>query len=462
MIEPKQRGRGPSGPAPKAPRAGNTQTFAARRRTYPLSLLPRARRRQIRSGRPEGPACGAEKLEGEAPELAGVEADDEAMTLTVALAEPYANFPFIAGFQLFMPMPSAIEDLEDQSEWQNGLMIGNGPFMLEQPRNDQEIVMVPNPEWDGTKYAEELGKPADPFLDRITLRVAGDLDVAYNALEAGEADITQFPPGRYQEAQDTYQTTIDTPFLGAYYFQFDLRDSRIGGPENKLLRQAISQAIDREEINGAVYEGSRTTATGITPPGIPGFEEGLCDYCSYDPEAAEQAYEDWQAEGNDPITEPLPIQFNTGSGHEDVVAIFIDNLDAIGIPAEPEGIDTETYFGQLAEGACVICRSGWLADYPTYDNFMYDLFSTDALGGNNFGYSNEQFDELMAQAKAETDIEAAGELYRQAEEILLDEDIGVIPINWYNGRQVFNGDKIASLLERPDGYVAWESVALRG
>ena len=144
------------------------------------------------------------------------------------------------------------------------------------------------------------------------------------------------------------------------------------------------------------------------------------------------------------------------------MAIFIDNLDAIGIPAEPEGIDTETYFGQLAEGACVICRSGWLADYPTYDNFMYDLFSTDALGGNNFGYSNEQFDELMAQAKAETDIEAAVELYRQAEEILLDEDIGVIPINWYNGRQVFNGDKIASLLERPDGYVAWESVALRG
>ena len=34
----------------------------------------------------------------------------------------------------------------------------------------------------------------------------------------------------------------------------------------------------------------------------------------------------------------------------------------------------ETYFTELADGACVFCRAGWIADYPTYDNFMYDLF----------------------------------------------------------------------------------------
>jgi ABC-type oligopeptide transport system substrate-binding subunit len=404
---------------------------------------------------------GAEKLAGEADTLAGVEADDEAMTLTVTLSEPYSTFPFVAGFQTFMPMPSAVDDLADQAEWENGEMVGNGPFMLESPRSDTEVVMVPNPEWDGTMYDEELGLPEQPYLDKVTFRVSGDLDVAYNSFEAGEADITGFPAGRYQEAQDNYATTIETPFLGAYYFQVNDRDPRIGGEENLLLRQAISQAIDRDEINEAVYEGSRTTATGITPPGIPGFEEGLCEYCTYDPDAAEAAYQEWLDAGNE-LTEPLPIQLNAGFGHEPVVQIIIDNLDAIGIPAEAEPFDSETYFGQLAEGACVICRSGWLADYPTYDNFMYDLFSTDSLDGNNYGYSNTEFDDLIAQAKAETDDDARGDLYRQAEQILLNEDVGTIPINWYNGTLVYNGDKIANLVEEPTGHVQWETVQLSG
>jgi oligopeptide transport system substrate-binding protein len=404
---------------------------------------------------------GAEKLAGDADTLAGVEADDEAMTLTVTLAEPYSTFPYVVGFQIFMPMPSAVDELDDQADWENGEMIGNGPFMLESPRTDTEVVMVPNPEWDGTQYDEGFGLPEQPYLDKVTFRVSGDLDVAYNSFEAGEADITGFPAGRYQEAQDNYATTIETPFLGAYYFQINDRDPRIGGEENLLLRQAISQAIDRDEINEAVYEGSRTTATGITPEGIPGFEEGLCEFCSYDPEAAEAAYQEWLDAGNE-LTEPLPIQLNAGFGHEPVVQIIVDNLDAIGIPAEAEPFDSETYFGQLAEGACVICRSGWLADYPTYDNFMYDLFSTDSLDGNNYGYSNPEFDELIAEAKAETDDDARGELYRQAEQILLNEDIGTIPVNWYNGTLVYNGDKIANIVEEPTGHVQWETVQLSG
>jgi ABC-type oligopeptide transport system substrate-binding subunit len=393
--------------------------------------------------------------------MPGIDADDEAMTLTVTLAEPYSNFAAVAGFQTFMPMPSAVEDLDDQSDWENGMMIGNGPFMLEAPRNDQEIVLVPNPEWDGTLYDEALGLPEQPFLDRITFRISSDIETAYNSFEAGEADITGFAPGRYQEAQDNYETTIDTPFLGAYYFQFNLRDPRVGGDENKLLRQAISQAIDREEINQAVYEGSRTTATGITPPGIPGFEEGLCDYCAHDPEAAQEAYEEWQAAGNS-LDEPLPVQFNADAGHEPVVQIIIDNLDQIGIPATAEPIPSETYFGQLADGACVLCRAGWLADYPTYDNFMFDLFHSSALEGNNYGFDSEEFDGLVAEAKQTVDPEAQGELNRQAEQVLLNDQIGAIPINWYNGRIVYNGERIANLVEDPTGYINWATVSLTG
>jgi oligopeptide transport system substrate-binding protein len=404
---------------------------------------------------------GQEKLDGAADEISGVVADDDNMTLTLTLSAPYANFDAVIGFKLFAPMPEAVEDLADQNEWENGLMIGNGPFMLDAPRNDQEIVVVPNPQWDGTKYDEEFGLPEQPFLDRITYRISADEDTAYNAFEAGEGQVTQFSSGRYQEAIDNYATTIDEPVLGVYYFQINDRDPRIGGPDNKLLRQAISQAIDREEINQAVYEGSRTTATGITPEGIPGFQADLCEFCAYDVDAAQAAYEEWQAAGNS-LTEPLPIQFNADAGHEPVVQIMIDNLDQIGIPATAEPIPTETYFGQMADGGCVICRSGWIADYPTYDNFMFDLFDTTALDGNNYGYSNEEFDGLLAEAKETTDADEAADLFHQAEQMLLNDDIGTIPINWYRGEYVYNPDEVANLVQNPDLHIEWETVSLTG
>ncbi len=248
-------------------------------------------------------------------------------------------------------------------------MVGNGAYMMEAPRTDEEIVIVKNPDWKG----DLDGETWDDRLDRIVFRVFSDPDTAYNAFEAGECDTANIPPARALEARDNWGTTLDLEVLGSYHWFFNQRDERIGGEENKLLRQAISQAIDREFMNEAVYNGTRTVSTGITPPGIPGFQADMCDYCSYDPEAAQAAFDEWTAAGNS-IDEPLPIQFNAGAGHEDVAAIIVDNLAAIGIDSVATPMPTEDYFSQLAEGACVICRAGWFADYPTYDNFMYDLF----------------------------------------------------------------------------------------
>jgi oligopeptide transport system substrate-binding protein len=400
---------------------------------------------------------GAEKLDGTADTLAGVEADDESMTLTVTLAAPYSNFDAVAGFQLFMPVPEAAgTDPASAAEWENGEMFGNGPFKLEAPRTDSEIVLVPNTEWDGTQYDEALDLPEQPYLERVTFRVSSDPDTSYNSFEAGEGQNGQIPPGRVNEATSAYANTLDVAILGSYHFDVNLRDPVLGGEENKLLRKAISQAIDREEINEAVYENSRTVSNGVTPPGIPGFGENLCDDCLYDPEAAQANLEEWQAAGNE-LTEPIRIQYNLGAGHENVVAIMIDNLAAIGIEAVEEGIDTETYFTQLADGACTICRAGWFADYPTYDNFMYDLFSTDSLGGNNYGYSNPEFDELVDEAKQTTDPEEQASLFQEAESILLD-DVGVIPIVWYRGDYVFNEDEVGGFTQTNFGLINYEKV----
>ena len=116
----------------------------------------------------------------------------------------------------------------------------------------------------------------------------------------------------------------------------------------------------------------------------------------------------------------------------------------IGIEAVEEGIDTETYFTQMADGACTICRAGWFADYPTYDNFMYDLFHSDSLGGNNYGVRERRVRRAGRRGQGRRSIpKSRPSLFHQAETILLDE-VGVIPIVWYRGDYVFNEDKIGN------------------
>jgi oligopeptide transport system substrate-binding protein len=399
---------------------------------------------------------GAEKLDGTADTIAGVEADDESLTLTVTLAEPYSNFDAVAGFQLFFPMPDEATEADPATygDYENGIMIGNGPYMMEAPRNDQEIILVKNESWTG----DVNGETWPDRLDRIEFLTQTDPDTSFNAMLAGETFNANIPPGRVTEAEQ-HGNTLDVQILGSYHFLFNERDERVGGDENRLLRQAISQAIDRDEINEAVYEGTRTTSTGITPPGIPGFTENICEYCAYDPEAAQAAFDEWVAEGNS-LDGPLPIQFNTGAGHEDVVQIMIDNLAAIGIEAVAEGIDSETYFSQLADGACVICRAGWYADYPTYDNFMFDLFHSSSLDGNNFGFIDEEFDALVEEAKRTVDRDEQARLFQDAERRLLNEEIMAIPINWYRGDYVYDETKVANFPQTNFGLIMWEQIQL--
>ena len=273
--------------------------------------------------------------------------------LNSTLDAPYSNFDAVAGFQLFFPVPEAADAARDG--YQDELMVGNGPYTMESPRSDEEIVLVRNDSWAGDFNGETWpGRP-----ERIVLRVFADVDTSYNALEAGEVDNATIPPARSEEARSNWGTTLDTALLASYPLPVQ--------PARSAYRRLGEPAAAPGDLDGRRPRRDQ------------------CEYCAYDPEAAQAAYDDWVAAGNEPET--IPIQINADAGHEPVVAIIIDNLAAIGIEAEADPRINETYFSELGQGACVFCRIGWTADYPTYDNFMYDQYHSDSLDGNNYGYS---------------------------------------------------------------------------
>ena len=403
---------------------------------------------------------GGEALQaGEADTLSGVTADDEAGILTIDLAAPNAEFASILVHPFFSPAePADLEKIGNTTGWGDlGLTVGAGPFMLEKA-DEIEVVLVPNPEWDGNVYGDTEVK-----LESIVFKMTDSVETAFQTFEAGEGDSAPIPSGKYQDAMAAYpKNSVDNPLMGVYYFDFGADDPQVGGEENLKLRQAIALAIDRQELNDKVYEGTRDDATGIVPPGIPGYKADICDYCEYDPERAKELFAEWEADGGE-LTSPIRIDFNEGGSHGDVAAIIQANLkDNLGIETELAGV-AEDYFKVVAEpGGCQLCRAGWYADYPTYGNFMVDLFSAASIGGNNFGrFDNPEFEDLIAKAQAETDDAARAELYNQAEAILLNEQTHAVALNFYNGQYVFR-DRVHNYDYGPLGFVIWERMAVEG
>ena len=365
--------------------------------------------------------------------LDAIVADDTAMTLTVTLEKPNADFAAIVSHTFFAPLPEKLVKAH-MDDWGKTAMVGNGPFTMSAPANDQQVVLVRNDKWAGNVMGDKKA-----FLDKIIFKVEKDLAGSYTDFESGGVMSSTIPSGKYAAAQKNHKNTVKSGTLGVYYYDFGFKNNPMLDDEtrdNSKLRQAMSMAIDREQINQKVYEGTRTMPTGIVMPGVPGFKKDLCKYCAFDLSAAKAKFKEW-TDGGGKLTGPIQIDFNTGAGHEDVVAIVQQNLTALGIQSKLNPI-SEKYFSTLAKGGCHFCRTGWYADYPTYGNFTFDLFSTDALGGNNEGsFSDPTFDGYLKTAQSEVDATKRAADYNKAEDYLLNVKTAAVPFNWYSGDQVY-------------------------
>jgi ABC-type transport system substrate-binding protein len=403
---------------------------------------------------------GTEKLEGSADTIAGLAADDDRMTLVVQLDEANTGFDAVVGQHLFAPMPSAVDDLPDQSQWENTVMVGNGPFVMERQRTTDGIVLVRNPMWDGTIYDAGLRLPSQAFLERLTIRASADPDAAYEAFVAGDGKVAPVGFAQQREARDRFGNTFEVPFYSSFHLQLGWDDPDVGGPQNQLLREAMMQAIDRAAVNQAEFLGTALVADGITPPGVPGYAEGACSRCVYDPEQARADVAEWRGQGNE-LDRPLRVQSPAEPGSSDpAAAAIVENLTEVGLDAVEEPLGQEAYFERLAAGDCQICIVATFAPYLSYDAILSDNFHSSASPARNVGgFTDGTFDNLIEDARATMSVAERHETFRAAESRLLDDEIAVIPLSWYAHPYIY-ADDVATFPVSNLGRIVWEAVSL--
>ena len=399
------------------------------------------------------PIVGAKEMQdGKAKELAGVKVIDD-LTLEVTLEEPMAEFPYICTHDALAPVPQAALDDPDGFAV---APIGNGPFKMDGTWvSDQYINLV--------RFDDYYGEKAK--IDGIYFSIQKDPATAFREFEAGNLDFTDIPAGRIKELEGKFGTSEDGYTVstgkqvlkgeeaGVYWLTVNMQDEVL---KDLTLRQAISLAINRQNIVDTVFEGTRLPATCVFPTPIDDDPSNAWEFCKYDKEAAIKLLDEkYPADANGKRGIKLTLSYNSGGDHEDIMSCIQGDLQAVGIETEQSSMEWAAYLQAMGDGTVQIGRMGWNADFPIMDNFIYPNFLT--TSENNYSkYSNEALDKGLVEARKIVDEEKRKAKYRELN-AMIGKDLPVIPLMYYAHNHV-GSERLKSLYYNPQTKTEFDTV----
>lgn len=362
--------------------------------------------------------------------MSGLEAKDDS-TLTVKLAQPEADWSLRLGYSAFFPIPSAA--IADPKAFGEN-PVGNGPYKFEKEGawvHDQSISLVKNPDYSGPREAKNGG---------VTFKFYTDPGPAYTDLQSDNLDVTDVLPSNALKTYvaDFPDRNATKPVATNSTLNIPPYNPNFQGEAGKLRRQALSYAINREEIAKVVFNGTRTPAKAYVPPVIDGFKEGLegSEILKFD---AAKAKDLWaQAEKIQPYdnSKPLQIASNTDGGNKewiDAVANGFKNNLGIQAEIQPFAKFAEVLNLRKSQQLPGLTRSGWQGDYPSLYNFLGPVWGTNA-SSNYEKYTNPEFDKLLKEGLAAKTTDEANAKFNAAQEILF-EDLPGLPL-WDQARPI--------------------------
>lgn len=372
----------------------------------------------------------ADGLKGD-EQLSGLKVVDDT-TFTVDLNQSDSVFPIKVGYLAFAPLPESFyKDPKAFGE----KPVSNGPYKLDHWDHNKEIALVKNPDYKGNEQ---------PKNDGVTFKVYTDDSAAYRDIQGGNLDVMDSVPAAFTKTFKTDKKVQAYSEAGSVIQTFTIPSSLDhfkNDEEGQLRRQAISMAINRDQLIDKVLNGNATAATEFTSPKTPGYSDSLkgADNLKFN---ASKAKELWaKADAISKYDGQLTFSYNADGGAKPIYDAVVNQLKKnLGIDAATNPIPTFQEFrdavtNRQMKGAF---RTGWQPDYPSAENYLWQLYSTaaaDGNGSNDGDYKSLAFDDLCKQAAAASSTDDANKLYQQAEEILLN-DLPAIPLYYSNASGV--------------------------
>ncbi|MFQ5925055.1 MAG: peptide ABC transporter substrate-binding protein [Dehalococcoidia bacterium] len=371
-----------------------------------------------------------ERLRGVADEVSGISVRDE-KTLEITIDAPKAYF--LAKLTHSTALVVDEENVESGGNWMENPN-GTGPFKLGEWREGEGIILERNEHFYGG--VAKLG--------RVLFLFTGNPMMMY---ENGQIDITQVGAANIERVLDPTnplnKELVIAPVLSVWYIGFN---TAMPPFDDVKVRQGFSHAVDKDKIVEILLKDTVSPAAGILPLGMPGYNEEL-EGLSYDAARARQLIAE-SGYGDDlpPVVLSVPGSGAAVSPATEAIAwMWQENL---GGEVAIEVVEWETFLDDLREQSFQDFEVGWVADYPDPENFLDLLFHSESVE-NHTAYSNPDVDQLLEEARVESDVESRLGMYQEVEQTIV-EDAPWLPL-WFGRDYLLVKPYVKGFLPAPMG-----------
>ena len=362
----------------------------------------------------------SQMLAGEADELEGLEIVDD-YNFAFHLEQPYVVFISNLATSYGEIFPHEACEIAGEDWGKGNNLIGTGPYKLVENDDSTHVTLTAHADWHvDTPYLEGVEVSfIDDSNTKMMSYVKGDIDACDLSIDL----LAQYKDD--PAVKDTIQSYMP---LGTMFLTFNMKESAFA---DLRVRQAMSLAINRQELVDTVLNGSAQAASCFINPNIPGFDEAAQPY-EYDPEKARELLKEAGAEG-------LSITMHTRSGLYNTVAVACQGyFDQVGINCEVQLLDNGVWSQEHVSGNLQLYPLSWNTLFPDADMLIYNFFSKEAATKKSSFYESDEFNKLVEDARVELDEAKRAEMYKQADNILTRQDVACIPLFYQKSNFVLN------------------------
>jgi peptide/nickel transport system substrate-binding protein len=293
--------------------------------------------------------------------------------------------------------------------------VGTGPFKFVEWKRDDSITVEKN---------EDYWQEGLPKLGKVIFKSIPENSARFIALQNGDIDLMDGVNAAdlpIIESEENLQQFL-RPSMNVGYLAFNTQKAPF---DNKLVRQALNHAVDKNALIDTFYGGLAETAKNPLPPSLWGYNDSITEY-EYDLDKAKQllaeaGYPDGFETDFWAMPVPRPYMPQGAQAAEQMAA----NFEKIGVKTEILSPEWGVYLERTGNGEHQMAMLGWTGDNGDPDNFLYVLLDSDNAktpdAGNIAFYKNDEVHDLLIQAQRITDVAERAKLYEQAQEIIHDD-----------------------------------------
>ena len=370
------------------------------------------------------------------PSRVGIQALDP-RTFQVELNYPLAFFLDLCCYPTLAVVPrQAIDRYGDRWVMHQPLPC-SGPYELDAWRLNDKVRLRKNRfYWDATNTHSEL----------VDLLPTASPNTALNLYDTGVADIVWDKDLVPVELMDVLVKRPDFhnfSFLGTFFYRFNVTRKPLDDPR---VRQAFALATDKQQIVRKLTYGGEKIASHFVPDGVANYQspEGL----GFDPSRARRLLAEAGFPGGKGFPHLQYMFFSAAGGGAKIqgkLAVELQQMwrAELGVEIELRQIERKVFYSAQSRLDYDLSASSWVGDYNDANTFL-DMY-VGSSGNNRTGWKSDRYDALILEANQQADLRRRAELFRQAEALLVTQEVPIVPVYFYAGFMYFNDRKVKGL-----------------